>query len=406
MSLYQLARDGDVDELTDRLLDSDSAAVRKRAAELLGDLADESDTDVTGSVVAVAMSDDDEAVRAAAVDALDSIGEGAVEQLLVKVTGTKIEQGADWATARRFAGALESQIPELRMAAANALGRLGEQSAVPPLLGVLDDDNVRVRIRACEALGTIEHPGAVDRLIEQLDDPDGRVRHAAAEALGTIGTETARIALIDMLDDENASIRRSAAVALGNARTFRAVQPLADALSDESAAVRQAAVFSIIELLSNAPTQQSHRIRETVVEELKEADTETVTEPLVEILEESNQQRQCRNAAWFMGRVIGEDEPPEPAIDALVDALESDDNPTTQFAATSLAEIGHPRIETTLLEFLDTDPPDQARANAAYVLGEVGGQRAERKLEKLVEDDNQQVRKRAFAAVSKLGGRS
>ncbi|MGM0605602.1 MAG: HEAT repeat domain-containing protein [Halobacteriota archaeon] len=405
MSLYQLARSGDTDTLTDRLLNSDSAAVRKRAAELLGELVDESDTDVVGSIVAVAISDDDEAVRAAAIDSLDAIGSGAVDQLLVEITGAKIEQGADWATAKRFASALSSDIPELRMAAANALGTLGESNAVPSLLKALDDEDPRVRVRVCEALGRIEHPGSVDQLIPLLKDPQGRVRLAAANALGNIESSKALHALLAMLDDENPEIRRISAVALGNARTVQAVQPLADALSDDSSRVRNAAVFSIIELLSNAPTQQSHQIRETVVTELQDADTQTVTDPLVEILTESTQRRQRRNAAWFMGRVI-DDDPPSAVIDALVDALDSDDTPTAQFAATSLSTIGGSDVESALLGLLDDDASDEARAKAVFVLGKVGGMRSKDRLESLVEDDSQLVRKRAFASISKLRGRT
>ena len=404
MSLYQLARSGDTDTLTERLLGSDSPAVRKRAAELLGELVDERDTDIVGSLVAVAMSDDNEEVRAAAIDALDEIGTGAVEQLLVKVTGTKIQQGATWATAKRFASALSSEIPELRMAAANALGKLGEPNAIPALVNALSDENPEVRIRACAALGTLEHPQAVEALIGLLDDSRGRVRLAAANALATIGSDRALNALLNMLSDENSEIRRISVVALGNARSVRVVQPLADALSDDNARVRNAVVFSIIDLLSNAPARQSHQIRETVVTELQAATTETVVDPLLDIIETSNQRRQRRNAVWFIGRIV-DGEVSSRILDALVDRLDDEDTPTAQFAATGLADIGGSRVESRLLEFLNTDASDEARAKAVFVLGQVGGEKSLAALERLSEDDSQLVRKRAFASISKLRGR-
>lgn len=404
MSLYQLARAGDTDALTDQLLGSESPAVRTRAAELLGELVDESDTDIVGSLVAVAMSDDDEQVRAASIDALDEIGTGAVEQLLVKVTGAKIQQGATWATAKRFASALSSDIPELRMAAANALGNLGETNAIPALIQALDDENPAVRTRVCAALGTLEHPRAVEPLIEQLDDSRGRVRLAAANALATIGNDRALSALLAMLSDENPEIRRISVVALGNARSVRVVKPLADALSDDNARVRSAAVFSIIDLLSNAPAQQSHQIRETVVTELQAATTETVVDPLLDIIETSNQRRQRRNAVWFISRII-DGEVRGDILDALVDRLDDDDSPTAQFAATGLADIGGSRVESRLLEFLKSDATAEARAKAVFVLGQVGGEKSLDALRKLSEDESQLVRKRAFASISKLKGR-
>ncbi len=403
MSLYHLARDGDVEGMREMVLESDSPAVRARAANLLGQVADSSDNESVETLVSVSVTDDNEDVRAAAVKGLDEIGSEAVEQLLVKITGSKVDEGADWATAKRFANALTSDVPELRMAAASALGKLGEPSAVPKLVEALDDENPNVRSRCCAALAQLDHPQAVPPLINRISDPNADVRREAAVSLASIGTDQALAALLDMLDDPNTSIRRIAAASLGEAGTVEAVQPLTDALNDESSAVRSAAVFSIIELLSNAPTQQSHQIRDTVVSELKGADTATI-QPLVEILEESSQTRQRRNAAWFLGRVV-EDADPE-IIEVLVDALESDDNSTAQFAATSLSEIGGEQVEDELLEFVsDTNNDEEARAKAVYVLGQVGGQRSADKIQKLTEDDSKQVRKRAFAAVSKFRGR-
>jgi HEAT repeat protein len=402
MSLYHLARDGDAKGIRELMLDSDSSAVRVRAAKLLGEVVSESDTDSVEALVSVAVTDDNEEVRSAAVDGLDEIGSEAVEQLLVKITGSQIQRGADWATAKKFANALSSDVPELRMAAASALGTLGEASAVPALVNGLSDKNPQVRIRCCAALATLDHPKAVPSLIQRLSDPHGEVRHEAAVSLASIGTDQALSALLGMLDDDNTSIRRIAASSLGQAGSVKAVQPLADALADENSAVRSAAVFSIIELLSNAPTQQSHKIRETVVSELKNSDSATVR-PLVEILAESNQRRQRRNAAWFLGRVI--DEPDSETISVLIDALESDDSSTAQFAATSLSEVGGEDVEDDLLEFVDGDGDDEGRAKAVYVLGQIGGQRSADKIQKLTEDDSKQVRKRAFAAVSKFRGR-
>jgi len=403
MSLYHLARDGDVEGMRELLLESDSPAVRARAAKLLGQTADSSDNETVESLVSASVTDDNEDVRAAAVEGLDEIGSEAVEQLLVKITGSKVDEGADWATAKKFANALGSEVPELRMAAASALGQLGEPSAVPKLVEALDDENPNVRVRAAAALSQLDHPKAVPALIEKLSDPRGDVRREAAVALASIGTDQALAALLDMLDDPNTSIRRIAASSLGEAGSVRAVQPLTDALNDESSAVRSAAVFSIIELLSNAPTQQSHQIRDTVVSELKGADTATI-QPLVEILDNSSQTRQCRNASWFLGRVV-EDADPE-IVDVLVDALESDDNSTAQFAATSLSEIGGELVEDELLEFVsDTSNDGEARAKAVYVLGQIGGQRSADKIQQLTEDESKQVRKRAFAAVSKFRGR-
>ncbi|MFB6293965.1 MAG: HEAT repeat domain-containing protein, partial [Halonotius sp.] len=209
-------------------------------------------------------------------------------------------------------------------------------------------------------------------------------------------------ALTDMTESENASIRRIAATALGEAGTAEVVEPLANALADRNAAVRSAAVYSILELLSNVETQKSHQIRDRIVEELQDADEATV-QPIVEILEESGQRRQIRNAAWFLGRIV--EDPDQHTIEVLVDALKSDDMQTSQFAATSLAEMGGEAVETELIDLVKSDAPEDARAQAVFVLGKIGGERSQDVVSNLTDDDSKQVRKRAFSAVSKLKGR-
>ena len=398
MSLYQHAREGNVERLRDAL-NSDATAVRKRAVELLGELAEPDDQATIDGLLRAATGDDDPSVRGAAVDALDEIGQAALEQLLTELTGGDGGTEAEWVTARKFARALDAERPELRIAAANALARLDEPSALPAIVDALADPDPRVRLRACYACGTIADPRAIPGLTERLDD-EPRVRRAAANALGAIGTDRALEPLLDLLDDPDESLRRIAAGALGNANNPTPVEPLARALGDESAVVRNAAVYSIIELLSNVPTEHSHAVRDRVVSELKAADDGTVVDPLVEILTEGKQRRQRRNAAWILGRVADPDS--EPAIEALAAALGDDDQQTAQFAATSLASLGGPTVEDRLLERIGEEHPEETRAKAVFVLGQVGGQETLNRLEGLTDDESAAVRKRVFSAVSKL----
>lgn len=398
MSLYQYARDGNAERLRDAL-SSDSAAVRRRAAEFLGEIGDVDDQATVDGLLRAATSDDDAEVRGAAVDALDELGQAALEQLLEALTGTRGSE-AEWVTARKFARALKADRPELRMAAANALGGLDDASGLRHLVEALDDGDSRVRLRACQACGTFADPRSVPALTERLGDDDPRVRRAAANALGNVGTDRALSPLLDLLDDGDESLRRIAAGALGKANNPEPVEPLARALGDESAVVRNAAVYSVIELLSNVPTEQSHAVRDRVVSELKSADDATVVEPLVEILTDGQQDRQRRNAAWILGRVA-EPESAD-AVEALAGALADEDPQTAQFAATSLKSLGGPIVEDRLLDRLGTEHPEDARAKAVFVLGQVGGQETLNRLEELTDDESSAVRQRVFSAVSKL----
>jgi len=407
MSLYQLARDNEIEKLSDRAQSSDSDAVRRRAAEMLGDVGDADDTQVTDTLAGLALDDDDPEVRAMAVDALSDLGQEALEQLIVKDADADIDPGAaDWTAVRAFGEALDADRAEFRMAAASALGRIGDGDGVRPLVDRLGDGDPRVRERVCYALGQIGHPGGVDPLIERLDDDHERVRSAAADALGTIATGSALAALLAMLDDDNAAIRRVAASALGNAGSAEPVPDLVAALDDSHDAVRQAAVFSVIQLLSTAPTDQSHQVREAVVEELEKVDDETIVDPLLEVMEEASEASQRRNAVWFLGRVTDQEDPPQQVVDALIETFADDDRMTAQFASTSVTELGGLYVESSLIDLLQEDnEPSTARARAAYALGEVGGERAREVLDRMTDEDVEpDVRKRAFSALSKLGG--
>jgi len=408
MSLYQYERDGDAQELIGALRRSDNPEVRARAAEMLGHLEDHDDRDDIVSALVEAADEQDGDVVAAAVDALDQLGENALEQLLVRMADVDLDDdAADWVKAKAFVQALGSGIPELRMAAANALGELDESDAVGELTDRFADDDHRVRTRAARACGKIGDPRATEPLRSLLSDPKATVRREGAEALGRIGNRQALQTLLALYDDDDDRVRRIAVGAFGHFENDRPVDHLVEALGDPSGAVRRTAVFSLIQLLSNVPTEQSHQIRETVVDRLSETEDATVVDPLVEILSESTQAAQRRNTAWLLGRVM-DDSRNRDAVDALVGALTEGGQMTQQFAATSLAEIGGTYVERALFEIAeDPDADSQARGQAVFTLGKIGDEETGRRLQSLLEDaDDEQVRQKAFSALSKLGGHS
>ena len=409
MSLYEYERKGDAQELIRVLRESENAEVRKRAAEMLGRLEDHDDRrDIVNALVRAAEEDESGAVVATAVDALDELGQEALERLMASMADVSLdEDAADWVKAKAFMRALDAEVPELRMAAANALGEINESDAVPKITERFDDPDPRVRARAARACGQISDPRATDALEGLLSDPKAGVRREAADALGSISNRQALQALLELYDDDSERVRRIAVSGFGQFSNDRPVEHLIDALADESSAVRRAAVFSLIELLSNVPTDQSHEIRETVVEKLSATEDETVVDPLVEILEQSTQVAQQRNTAWLLGRVMN-DESNREAIDALITALEDGGQMTQQFASTSLAEVGGTYVEKRLLEIAeDRDADSDARAQAVFTLGKIGDENTAEEIERLLDDtEDEQVRQRAFSALSKLGGRS
>lgn len=410
MSLFELEREEDTDGLVELLTSSEKPEVRAHAAEILGRLGSKGAWDlnspVTDALIDTIKSDDNGYVRAQAIDALDQHSVDAIQQLLVNLSDKLTPEavsGADWVSVRAFGELLQSDVPEIRMAAVTGLGKIGDSEVVEPLLKRFSDDDLRVRVRAIRSVGRLGDPRAVESVVSLLDSPSPEIRRTAANALGSIGTDAAIGALEHLLDDENESIRRIAVDGLGNSRDPSAALALVHALTDESESVAQAAVLSLVELLSNAPAQRSHEMREAAIETLDTAASDRVVRPLID-LTESDLSAQRRNATWLLGR-IG-DPTDETVIRTLVSLLEDTDERTAQFAATSLVELNSQLAEEPLLDLL-TDPgmPVGARARASYVLGNIGGEQARDTLSELVNSvENDNLRRQLLSALSKLGG--
>jgi HEAT repeat protein len=72
--------------------------------------------------------------------------------------------------------------------AATALGRIGDSSAVQPLVNALEHhQHVGVRVQAAAALGALRDPAAVEPLLRATRDPDFDVRAEASHALDHLG---------------------------------------------------------------------------------------------------------------------------------------------------------------------------------------------------------------------------
>ncbi len=104
-----------------------------------------------------------------------------------------------------------------------ALGQVNSQ-AVNALIAALNDSDSDVRMYAAEALGKIGNAEAVNALIAAFNHSDSYVRMYAAEALDKIGNAEGVNALIAALNDSDSYVRRNAAEALGkmgNAETLK-----------------------------------------------------------------------------------------------------------------------------------------------------------------------------------------
>lgn len=124
---------------------------------------------------------------------------------------------------------LKHRNPELRIAAARALGELNSEQAVQPLIDVLQkDENIEVRIAAAYGLGCIGDRRAVEPMLDILSDRNlaSKLRGMVAEALFNIGDRRAVSPLILSLSDESVELRFWASFALGELGDSQAIPEL------------------------------------------------------------------------------------------------------------------------------------------------------------------------------------
>ena len=133
---------------------------------------------------------------------------------------------------------------EVRWAAACTLATIGEP-AVDPLLAALDDRDSVVRLRAAWALGRIGNQRAAEKLIKTLRDGDWSVRMRAAQALGNLRARPALDALLLATRDGNADVRRHAIGALSRIADPAAADRLGSTLKDKDWRVRMAAAIAL-----------------------------------------------------------------------------------------------------------------------------------------------------------------
>lgn len=138
------------------------------------------------------------------------------------------------------------------MAAASALGNLGNSRALDPLIACLDDEYWNVKASAASALGNLGDKRAIKPLIRTLGENEyGYARLAAASALSKLGEKK----WVNIVKGEIEDYER-----LGNSGDRRALEPLIKALGDKKPNIRIKAALALgnlgdtnaIEILINA----------------------------------------------------------------------------------------------------------------------------------------------------------
>ncbi len=131
--------------------------------------------------------------------------------------------------------------------AAIALGYSGDPKVLEPLLEGLDDPDWRIRVAMLNGLRSlgISELKVEDALVKRLQDPHEEVRRAAIMAIGFLGTEKVLAPIIPCLNDPHVNVRQAAALTLGMIGNLEVLEPLLNGLNDPEDEVKNACLEAL-----------------------------------------------------------------------------------------------------------------------------------------------------------------
>jgi HEAT repeat protein len=207
----------EVPDVLIRQLRSSSVPARGRAAVLLGLLGDREASTALAELLADASPD----VRLAAATALERIGGAAAAEALIDALETGLLEPPRVIERIAHREAIQALLPHrgrygtpARTALWRAAGLARCEDAVPLLRAVAREGEDEERISAVRALGEMRAPAAED-LLAALEDPLWQVRAQVATALGRLGDVAAVPDLEHAMADRSWWVRTNAAIALG-----------------------------------------------------------------------------------------------------------------------------------------------------------------------------------------------
>lgn len=444
----------------------DDAVVRQGADRALGRLAEKFAGD---------LASEDKGVREAAVTALGRIGRPDKVQAilpLLRDAEPKVRLAAARALERLPAQAarpaLKSRMREeaedegVRLAAAVALGKLGDPAAFEFLIAALASEDSTLRVTAAAALAEMGERAA-GSLRQALQHENALVRWGAAQALGAIGDKKAVGPLLRCLKDPESAVRAAAILSLGRLGQAEAVEPLLHQLGDASALVRWSAAWALEELGAASVTYLLAHLEPAQLDPTQAALLGRVADhrarPLLLAGLQGPQGAVREQAAWALGQLDD-----GRSVVALIQALRHNDPATRREAALALSRFDEPAllppewrdgmvhsaaeeealptyvgraVRENLLRVAVTDQAAEVReaagvsleklnqadlvaqfiaalshedpairAGAARMLGERGDLRAATALEKLAKDKDERVRSAARAAYQSITGKA
>lgn len=149
---------------------------------------------------------------------------------------------------------------KIRLACADALGRIGDKYAVQPLINLVEDEeekSIYLKESAAFALGILGDTSAIDPLISILESKQGFIdkftflKEKIVEALGKLNFNNQKVikALKNSLMDSSPMVRINAIEAIMNSGDENSVDMIKPSLHDEDFEVQKNALIALYNLL-------------------------------------------------------------------------------------------------------------------------------------------------------------
>jgi hypothetical protein len=267
----------------------------------------------------------------------------------------------------RLIRTLDNEDPAVVIAAAEALGRIGDPAAVEPLSGKIYSTGYQsVTLAVVKVLGQFDDPRAVDQIIGVLRNDVQIVRETATTALVQIGAPAVvpLVAVLSHTNDMQINGAVDALVQMGDA----AVEPLLDAIQEGSGYSREK-VAEVLEEIGWQPGK-----------------------------DEAGAYYWIAKQEWEECAGIG-----APAVGPLITIFTQEDLEYRDLVAYALSLIGDEQSVEPLITVLSTNSSWELRAAAAEALGRIGDERAVEPLLAALKDEYMEVRDPVVKALDLMG---
>ncbi|MGA1791399.1 MAG: HEAT repeat domain-containing protein [bacterium] len=256
---------------------------------------------------------------------------------------------------------------DVRLAAIEALGKIGDVSCLDHLITGFSDCNKRLRLAILRTMGNIHDIRSTRFLIGLLKEPDPDLKQMALESLGKIKDKRSTPDLIMALGDPNWRVRSAAIQALTKTGDRRCTPHLLKRLEDPEDIIRKETILALGHLGSKdavnsiLPFIQNEKFQNEVFNSLEKLG---VPDPdfFYSYFKRSNTRLKCRLIELF-ARLK------DPRmVDFLIRILDEEFFTVRCWVAKALGGLGNPNAISPLLRIQREDPSDEVRKEAALAL--------------------------------------